>query len=613
MALAEKHYRWTWELASPPEALWPLVSDTDRYNRDCGFPPFEVREPRPGEPPAGRGVRRLRSAYLGVAGEWEERGFEWIEPVRFSVERIFSRGPLRHMIQSCELATRTGGGTVLTYEMRVLPKNLLGAVLVPFAVGLRQRLASRRVFADYDRRALETARGVTATGSPRGAAKIEPRIARICSRLRTEARQPAPLVERLSAHVLRAEDSLVTKMRPYALADSWGSGRRETLDLFLHATRAGLLDFSWQVNCPHCRGSRQGVADLSGISAESHCDSCGIDFTVNFEQSVELTFAPNPTVRNVVHKEYCLGGPRLTPHIVAQKRLRPGDSLFVAVSFPEGRYRVRTEGQPVHQALRVEAQGASSVQIDASEGSKPMDEPSVASGGVISVVNTGADEREVVIERVAWSDQAVTAAAVTSRQVFRDLFSREVLRPGEKISVGVMTIVFTDLRNSTQLYQEIGDATAFGRVMSHFDVIRDAVAAEGGAVVKTMGDAVMATFTEPGAALRAMARAQAALAEPASARANLALKCGIHQGPCLAINQNDRLDYFGTTVNVCARLCGLSDGSDIVVSGGIRADPEVAAALAAEGGGFAERRDAAALKGLGGGPFEFWRVQSRPF
>ena len=199
-----------------------------------------------------------------------------------------------------------------------------------------------------------------------------------------------------------------------------------------------------------------------------------------------------------------------------------------------------------------------------------------------------------MVERVAWSDQAVTAADVTSRQVFRDLFSREILRQGERISVGAITIVFTDLKGSTQLYQEIGDAPAFGRVLMHFDTLKAAVADEGGAVVKTMGDAVMAVFTEPAAALRAMRRAQAALARQDEARAPFALKCSIHQGPCLAINQNERLDYFGTTVNVGARLCALSTGADIVVSGPVLRDPEVAALV---GGAVSARRDAAALRG----------------
>jgi class 3 adenylate cyclase len=547
---------------------------------------------------------------MGLVGEWEEREFEWVQPVRFGVERRFTRGPLLRMAQSCELAAAPGGGTDLAYEVRVTPRNLLGAAVVPLAVGLRMRRDAARVLRAYDLEAVRAAAGGVRAEAP-AAGALPPRLAAISSRLVDGARQPAPLVGRLCGYVAAADDLSVSKMRPYAIADSWGTDRRETLDLFLHATRAGMLDFSWEVLCPHCRGSRQGKTELSGVSADAHCDSCGIDFTVNFDQSVELAFVPNPTIRAVERVEYCVGGPQITPHVVAQKRLGPGETLFVAMSFPEGRYRVRTQGIEVQQAFRIEAGGSRTARIEVGSGTAPADEPVVGPDGILCILNSGGAARLAVIERVAWSDQAVTAAAVTARQIFRDLFSREILRQGERISVGFMTIVFTDLKDSTRLYREIGDAPAFGSVLSHFDTIRAAVADEGGGIVKTMGDAVMAAFTDPAAALRAMGRSQAALSSPEGRRPPFALKCSIHQGPCLAISQNDRLDYFGTTVNVGSRLCSLSTGTDIVVSERVLADPEVAALMASRGESLSARRDAAPLRGVGDANFDFWRVSGR--
>jgi class 3 adenylate cyclase len=145
------------------------------------------------------------------------------------------------------------------------------------------------------------------------------------------------------------------------------------------------------------------------------------------------------------------------------------------------------------------------------------------------------------------------------------------LRPGEPVSVGTLTVLFTDLRDSTRFYREVGDAPAFGSVMQHLDVLREAVAGEGGAVVKAMGDAIMAVFTRPAAAVQAGLAAQRAVAGRP-----LELKVGIHTGPCIAITQNGVLDYFGSTVNLAARLVSLSSGADIVVSGDVLADPEVA-------------------------------------
>jgi len=603
-----KQYRWTWDLRAPPAALWPLVSNTDRFNRDCGFPPFEVRQPAEGEPPPEIGVRRLRSVYLGIVGEWEEREFEWVQPLRFAVHRAFSRGPLASMVQSCELSPNARGGTTLAYGMRVAPRNLLGAAIVPMAIGLRMRRTAERVLRRYDELARRGSRVSELHRPPSEAEHTRRRLSPISSRLVLEARQPRRLVERLCGFVSAADDLSASKMRPYALADSWGAGRRETLDLFLNATRAGMLDLSWEVLCPHCRGSRQGGPSLESVRSQAHCDSCGIDFTVNFDQSVELTFVPNPGVRRVPLLHYCVGGPQITPHVVAQRRLGPGECLYVAMSFPEGRYRLRTQGSGIQHAFRIERDGATAVAITLGPGPAPSTEPAIAPDGVLTVSNADVAERLAVIERVAWTDQSVTAAAVTSRQSFRDLFSREILRQGERISVGSMTVVFTDLKNSTRLYREIGDAPAFGRVLSHFDVLKAAVSQGGGAVVKTMGDAVMATFTEPIEALRAMRRAQVELARADGGQQPLALKCSIHQGPCLAISQNEHLDYFGTTVNLCSRLCSLSTGADIVVTGQVLRDAEVAALVADPASRLGTARDAAPLRGMGDAPFEFWRV-----
>ena len=189
--------------------------------------------------------------------------------------------------------------------------------------------------------------------------------------------------------------------------------------------------------------------------------------------------------------------------------------------------------------------------------------------------NATAAEQLLILERLAWSDQSATAAEVTALQIFRDLFSNEALRPGEQISVGTLTILFTDLRHSTQLYREIGDATAFGRVMNHFDVLKKVIAEEDGALVKTIGDAVMAVFRRPDAAVKAMLRAQQMLASPPEGTAPLTLKAGVHTGPCIAVTLNDRLDYFGSTVNLAARLEGLSTGNDVIISNALYNDPEV--------------------------------------
>lgn len=615
----EQVFRWTWDLVSPPEALWPLVSDTDRFNRDCGYPPVTL-VPTPAGGKKVTNTRRLRASVLGVAIEWDELAFEWLAPRRYAVERIYYSGPVARMVMNCELLARPGGGTRLTYDMRLTPSSLFGRLALPFSIGKKAREITEKVFRRYDEFAQNGLRTSQLAQKPRLAEGGASRLANIARTLVENVAQPAPLVGRLQAFIAEADDLSAARIRPYALADEWRTNRRDTLQLCLHATRAGLLDFSWDLVCPHCRGAQTHQKSLSDVKADGHCPSCAMDFTANFDQSIELTFTPNPAVRSVVRADYCVGGPQLTPHIVAQQSLHPGEQRTLPLALATGRYRVRSPGLAEQHAFRVGPGAADAAQIHL--GASSLVEHAVLPEGELTLVNTGGEGRLAIVEHLAWSDQSTTAAEVTSLQLFRDLFSREVMRPGEQISVGAMTVVFTDLKNSTQMYQDIGDAPAFGRVLTHFEILKAAVAAENGAIVKTMGDAIMAVFPRPVAALRAMVHAQRWLASPAdfalpsgvnvpaSSLQPLALKAGIHCGPCLAINQNERLDYFGTTVNLTARLCGLCSGVDLVLSAATQADSEVAAYLADPANRLAVVPEKTRLKGFGAAEFEVGRVRS---
>ncbi len=86
-----------------------------------------------------------------------------------------------------------------------------------------------------------------------------------------------------------------------------------------------------------------------------------------------------------------------------------------------------------------------------------------------------------------------------------------------------------------------------------------------------MGNSIMAAFIHPASALKAITSAQKTL----NARGQgMWLKIGIHHGPCIAVNMNERLDYFGSTVNLAARLPHFSSGGEVIFSQSVRDDPE---------------------------------------
>lgn len=593
--MREFHYRWVWNLQSDPEKIWPFVADTNRFNHDAAVPPIEMLE-------AAGGKRRLRLSVMGIPVVWDEPPYEWIRPHRFGVVRRYCSGPVAELRVQAEFLPQPQGGTTLVYQVWARPSGLLGRIVIPFQLGVVSAKAFERAIRMYDQLAQQSKLMLDVPGKVRFTPGGRPRLAQARERMLAEG-APRDLVDRLIRLLESSDDMSLSRLRPYALADAWKVPRKALLEVFLRATRAGLLSLRWDLLCPLCRGPKQTSASLREIRPTVHCDACNIDFTVNFDQQVELTFNPNPSIRRISVREYCLGGPQLTPHIVLQQRLRPGDCRDVAFRLSPGRYRARVLGLPGSQSLAVSPEGAGKASFRI--GGWSREELLLSPNAVIVLENPTPEERYFVVERTEWSDQAVTAAYVTALQTFRDLFSSEALRPGEQISVGSLAIVFTDLKDSTHLYRTIGDAPAFGRVMSHFDVLRAAVAAHDGAIVKTMGDAIMAVFQRPVNALRAVLQAQETLARPPSLR----LKAGIHAGPCIAVTLNERLDYFGSNVNIAARLVDLSDGSDVVISAAVRSDPEVAAWLAANNGPLSAVPLEATLKGFGEERFELYRVR----
>jgi class 3 adenylate cyclase len=116
-------------------------------------------------------------------------------------------------------------------------------------------------------------------------------------------------------------------------------------------------------------------------------------------------------------------------------------------------------------------------------------------------------------------------------------------------------------------------------------VVNEIVASEAGAVVKTIGDAVMATFQTPDHALSAALRMREAMQRINAERGSedLLLKIGIHEGPCLAVTLNDRQDYFGHTVNTAARVQSLASSRAIFATTSIVEDAQSSKILASSG------------------------------
>jgi len=595
----EFHFSWQWDFKSPPEAIWQFAADTNRFNRDTGQPGIEMLD-------NVKGTKHLRMKLPIIKVEWEEEPFEWTYPYSFGVVRTYSRGPIDEMRVQVNFDGLPDGGTRLSYQTWIKTGNFLAQMGIPVAIGVIAKNRFERAFRSYDRiaendgmlpdatRRLGLSSGGRARFKSQGEAVIR------------QGTDPS-LVARLEEFLDQADELSLQRIRPYALADRWKVNRRAALEMFLRATRAGILDMSWDLLCPSCRGTTEGHTHLGDVHGTSHCNTCRIDFTVNFDHNIEVVFRPNPSVMSVEFSAaFCVGSPQLQPHIFMTQSISALRSLPVPLRLETGRYTLRASNAPGSLSLFADADGADRTDLRVTSFGWSPEEQRVSLLATLNLINATDADQTFQLERTAWSDQAATAADVTALQVFRDLFATEVVRPGEEISIGSVTLIFTDLRDSTRMYRQIGDASAFGRVREHFEILEKAIAEEGGGIVKTMGDAVMATFRHPIDALKAVWKAQTIIAERGEPM--LWLKVGLHKGPCIVVNLNDRLDYFGSTVNITARLPGFSQGGELIFSEAFYEDPEIQQFLAQNIAPSALTRFTEDVKGFDE-PFTMWKLK----
>lgn len=552
----------------PLAILWDLLSNTQRVNQTLGLPSAVFTPLRDG------GGMDAKATFMGMKFNWIERPFEWVYHRWYKVVRDFE-GPLNQTIIGVEFDAVEPNLTDVTITVEVQPNNPLGQVMARTVFGRNTLQQYRTMIQEWERKHRQ--REALTFPILRLPEINQAMLDKVADDLRRDRQLDAPdaMIDRLVTHLRTAPDDEVVRMRPLTLADTWGFDRLHMVRLFLHATRKGMVDLHWEVLCPNCRVSKASYERLSDLEGKAHCETCHITFDASFDQYVELRFSVHPSIRSATAYTYCVGGPFVTRHIVAQQRVPAQSSHTFTLGLAEGDYRLRCGGTDGRGNLVVsEAEGESDATITLGENGVEPIELTLNSSGVLTLTldNTTDEEHLFIIERGTWDAQVLSAARVTTLQEFRDLFSSEVLGVGMGVEIRTLNILFTDLKNSTRLYLEAGDSRAYSQVRDQFGVLMEAITHHRGALVKTIGDSVMAVFYEGTDAIKASLAMQSgiqALNARTPDRVPLKLKVGLHSGPCIVITANDTLDYFGTTVNTASFATALGVGNDIIVTDAI--------------------------------------------
>jgi len=411
-------------------------------------------------------------------------------------------------------------------------------------------------------------------------------------------------------------DHELNRINVLDFADRTGLDEERVISGFIHASRAGLFDLTWNVLCPGCGGVLDAHGTLKSLRSDQYqCGLCACGYEATVDQQVEAAFTVSPRVRRIAaHDPHSLGVwdyfkqvfwssgvdfdeasmAALSNEVVLDTReLAAGDHTTVSLILPPQFIIVF---EPVtHKAHFIDVQGEPTDEVQQLaikyDGARSTVETTVLHPGPLQLtldnkarvralptIMVAADALHHLIGR---RKPFLTAKRMLSTQTFRDVFKADNLNIDQRLKITSLTFLFTDLKSSTALYERVGDLAAFDLVRAHFRALLEIISAEKGAVVKTIGDAVMATFIKPEHALAAGLRMRAAMQRLNAERGSedLLLKIGIHEGPCLAVSMNDRQDYFGQTVNIAARVQSLSTSQEIHITGPVIDAPGVATIL----------------------------------
>lgn len=440
------------------------------------------------------------------------------------------------------------------------------------------------------------------------------------------------VVSRLETLLRSGTDEALYRINPIQFATEKSIAEAEGIDLFLHACVAGLFDMDWMLVCPMCSDVVESFRSLRKLHTHFHCHLCQSDYDAALDDYITVTFTVSPAVRSIrFHQPDELSAWDYVFHY----KMTPGGIM------PDGVPWSETAKGLVKVLTRIEPGSAASLEVEAAEGALlgqdfdsdaqflfqvtgetgvtpphvpvmldsgkcvPATADIVAGKTVFEVRNAG--RLPVVfgiLQLPAATSQrpklhftpSLSGKRLLMTQTFRDFFRSEVISATEGIAVLDVTLVFTDLKGSTALYERIGDLNAYIQVQRHFQHLLDATVRHNGAVTKTIGDAVMAAFSNSADAVRAALDMREAVDQLNRDRPqrDFILKIGVHRGASIAVTLNERLDYFGQTVNIAARVQNLADGDEICITEAVHGAPAVAEIIAP----YKVARSEAELKGI---------------
>jgi len=509
-----------------------------------------------------KGHKELTYEQIHKTDIWEEEPYEWEAPFHLKVRRSYKSGPYKSLLFSFDIAQHANGSKV-TFRFSGDAKNFSSSLRIKRNLSSSFKRRLQKVVHFYDS-IISTSETGTFKKSRFQLSKKQ-KWENLNEEL-TEVSNNRALSEMLIETLRNSDDLDLKAIEPIHLTNLWDKPIHEVLEILFFATNLKILNLQWQAKCQTCRQTQKSIQKISEVTDTLYCSYCKKEFELDFHNSINLVFQPHPLVRKLDVKTYCKSSPARRPHVKLHQYVYPGQKRFVKIHLEPGNYKIYCEETNSTVLATVNDDGLESATLTFNNRNSDDQHVTLSTDPNLVIHNQTDARIFVIFEDLDWKKYSVSASEVTSLQLFRNLFPNELLQNEQQFKCMDMTVMFTDLTDSSSMYSDSGDELATGQVINHFEILRKIISEERGAIVKTIGDATMSIFQEPVNAVRAFHRAQQYFKETQQSDHKIQLKGGVHCGNGIAVTLNNRIDFFGNTINIASRLVENAGCEQLVIS-----------------------------------------------
>jgi class 3 adenylate cyclase len=399
---------------------------------------------------------------------------------------------------------------------------------------------------------------------------------------------------------------------PFDFAKQKKIREKKAISLFLYSSKAGIFDLRWNQICPCCGGIHSNHSSINSLNnRDYYCYLCDETIQTALDEWIDVTFKYNPSVFSILkcideENQYEYASEFFSANLIFDRRriseinrrtldfqfIESGETKDFSIT-PEVGKPYKIVSFDFHDAIHFEKAKKSKssdshiYDIEILKNHSSLIQNKLYAVPTTFRIKNTLDKKVGILILEHLEDSSVlrpqfkkflTGKMLLNNQLFRDLYKSDAIDKDLSLNIKSLTVLFSDLKGSTALYGLMGDIKAYDFVNKHFDVLTKCIDSNNGSVIKTIGDAVMASFNEPINGINAsfdIIKKMRKLAVSEKMTNDTGIKIGLNEGSALAVNLNNSIDYFGQAVNIAARVQGLAESNEIWITNPVFCYPDV--------------------------------------